>query len=410
MMSMSLRPRNGRRVSSSARPPAVRRHGRRALPRAGRRSHTVDDGAPPEPRRGARPRLQQREHLRQAAAPGARGADRRERWERELLRAGPQGQRRRPGRALDPHLPRWRLHLLVQRAALALRRHHPLAALAGRRPSARPRRSWAKATARSRCSAGSSSTPRPPRASTCTSATGRDAYDVRGRVAHECDLQRERRGLPLPEHAAGLLALHHLDARPGLGDVRLRRAARVPGHAAGRGVPRRWRRARGRAGRCREVAEATADFYHRRRPRPTAFPTGTRARPACAKLGDYLGRPAEPFNDSRAGRQLGGGHRGAGPAAPGPFLGPWREAERAALPPGRPHGGADPLRRALSGADPDHEGLLLHSVYHRPNGWDYVPAGPPDPLRRVESCGAITTCWNSPCWSPPGPRQIPNLL
>ena len=25
--------------------------------------------------------------------------------------------------------------------------------------------------------------------------------------------------------------------------------------------------------------------------------------------------------------------------------------------------------------NPDHEGLLLHSVYHRPNGWDYVPPG-----------------------------------
>ena len=24
---------------------------------------------------------------------------------------------------------------------------------------------------------------------------------------------------------------------------------------------------------------------------------------------------------------------------------------------------------------PDHQGLLLHSVYHRPNGWDHVPAG-----------------------------------
>ncbi len=24
---------------------------------------------------------------------------------------------------------------------------------------------------------------------------------------------------------------------------------------------------------------------------------------------------------------------------------------------------------------PDHQGLLLHSVYHRPNGWDVVPPG-----------------------------------
>jgi hypothetical protein len=25
--------------------------------------------------------------------------------------------------------------------------------------------------------------------------------------------------------------------------------------------------------------------------------------------------------------------------------------------------------------DPQHEGLLLHTVYHRPNGWDHVPEG-----------------------------------
>ena len=25
--------------------------------------------------------------------------------------------------------------------------------------------------------------------------------------------------------------------------------------------------------------------------------------------------------------------------------------------------------------DPRHQGLLLHSVYHRPNGWDHIPAG-----------------------------------
>ena len=26
-------------------------------------------------------------------------------------------------------------------------------------------------------------------------------------------------------------------------------------------------------------------------------------------------------------------------------------------------------------ADSNHQGLLLHSVYHWPNGWDYVPPG-----------------------------------
>jgi len=25
--------------------------------------------------------------------------------------------------------------------------------------------------------------------------------------------------------------------------------------------------------------------------------------------------------------------------------------------------------------DAQHHGLILHSVYHRPNGWDYIPEG-----------------------------------
>jgi len=25
--------------------------------------------------------------------------------------------------------------------------------------------------------------------------------------------------------------------------------------------------------------------------------------------------------------------------------------------------------------DPKHQGLILHSVYHQPNRWDYVPKG-----------------------------------
>ena len=33
------------------------------------------------------------------------------------------------------------------------------------------------------------------------------------------------------------------------------------------------------------------------------------------------------------------------------------------------------LREPYLSTDPEHEGLLLHSIYHRPNGWDYVPPG-----------------------------------
>src|SRR5262249_49316462 len=34
----------------------------------------------------------------------------------------------------------------------------------------------------------------------------------------------------------------------------------------------------------------------------------------------------------------------------------------------------DPSGPYLS-ASPDHQGLLLHSVYHRPAGWDHAPSG-----------------------------------
>ena len=34
--------------------------------------------------------------------------------------------------------------------------------------------------------------------------------------------------------------------------------------------------------------------------------------------------------------------------------------------------------------DPNHQGLILHGIYHRPNGWDYIPND-----RRVP-CGEAT--------------------
>jgi hypothetical protein len=31
------------------------------------------------------------------------------------------------------------------------------------------------------------------------------------------------------------------------------------------------------------------------------------------------------------------------------------------------------LQEPYLSLDPQHQGLLLHSVYHRPRGWDYIP-------------------------------------
>jgi hypothetical protein len=35
-------------------------------------------------------------------------------------------------------------------------------------------------------------------------------------------------------------------------------------------------------------------------------------------------------------------------------------------------------------ADPNHQGLLLHSVYHQPNRWDHIPEG------KSVACGEAT--------------------
>ena len=48
--------------------------------------------------------------------------------------------------------------------------------------------------------------------------------------------------------------------------------------------------------------------------------------------------------------------------------------------------------------DPDHQGLVLHSVYHWPNGWDHVPrGGRPREVNRVS--GATITRASSRCTS-----------
>jgi hypothetical protein len=48
--------------------------------------------------------------------------------------------------------------------------------------------------------------------------------------------------------------------------------------------------------------------------------------------------------------------------------------------------------------DPSHEGLLLHVVYHRPNGWDHVPHG-----RRIP-------CGESAMWGDYHLRELALLI
>ena len=124
-----------------------------------------------------------------------------------------------------------------------------------------------------------------------------------------------------------------------------------------------------------ETAKAAADFYLEHTP-TDGVPYWDTGAPGLAQMGDYLDRPAEPFNDHEPVDSS-----AAAISAQGLLrLGRWLENH------GEAEAGKKYLAAGLTTAktlfaepylssDPNHEGLLLHSVYHRPNGWDHIPPG-----------------------------------
>jgi len=119
------------------------------------------------------------------------------------------------------------------------------------------------------------------------------------------------------------------------------------------------------------AARATCDFYIDHSAWDGVCYWDTQA-PGIALLGDYRGHPADPWNDYEPVDSS-----AAAIAAQG-FL---RFGKHLGADQGKPY-----VQAGLSIAKtlfaepylsqrPSHEGLLLHSVYHRPNGWDHIPPG-----------------------------------
>ena len=177
--------------------------GEQRVPRDRPRANGRRDGAAREPRRGARPRVQQRQHVRQPAAADGRRQNPGKRLGAELLRAGAEGLaarcRRRAGR------PRRR------------------AAGTFTRSTARTRCSWTRSGRRGRWWWRISSDtslmgendkqvlPARPAVEHCLATAkysvyygeGRDAYDVRGRTAHESVFNRNDGNFRCPSTQQG---------------------------------------------------------------------------------------------------------------------------------------------------------------------------------------------------------------
>jgi hypothetical protein len=149
-----------------------------------------------------------------------------------------------------------------------------------------------------------------------------------------------------------------------------------------------------------EAARATCDYWIEDTPLD-GIPYWDNGAPDLHKLGDTRSRPADPFNphepvDSsaaaiacqgliRLGRYLetqgSGSGSGFGKVASSPSPEPQPPTPTGEERPSQQYSqaGLAILGRLLEepylSTDPDHQGLLLHTVYHWPNGWDYVPPG-----------------------------------
>jgi unsaturated chondroitin disaccharide hydrolase len=122
------------------------------------------------------------------------------------------------------------------------------------------------------------------------------------------------------------------------------------------------------------AAAATCDFYiaHTATDGIPYWDTGA---PGLKELGDVYARPSEPENDLEPVDSSAAAIGAQGLVR----YGRWRTARGDVA--GRTYvqAGLTVLATLLGpiylSSDPDHQGLVLHSQYHRPNGWDHVQPG-----------------------------------
>ena len=212
----------------------------------------------------------------------------------------------------------------------------------------------------------------------------RDTYDVRGRVAHEsifnvndgnyrCPSTQQGYS-PFTTWTRGLAWI--VTGYPELLEFLTTRASIEPESFGWRESVRSM---------MIRTARTAADYYLESSP-TDGIPYWDTGAPGLAHLGEYQNRPSDPFNDFEPVDSSAAAIAAQGLVRLGLFL----LHEDESSPEGRRffQGGLTVLRSLLDepylSTTPEHQGLLLHSVYHRPRGWDHIPDGSKIP--RGESC------------------------
>jgi unsaturated chondroitin disaccharide hydrolase len=188
---------------------------------------------------------------------------------------------------------------------------------------------------------------------------GRDAYDVRGRVAHESIFNTSDGNYRCPNSQQGYSPFSTWTrglAWAMCGFAEQLEFARAIGDASIMPV-------------LLKGAQATCDFYIESATAVDGVPYWDTGAPQLHRLGDWRMKPADPFNEFEPVDSSAAAIAAQGLLRLGQYLG--KKGRRYF------QAGLTVLDALLDepylSANPKHQGLILHSVYHRPNGWDYIP-------------------------------------
>ncbi len=227
---------------------------------------------------------------------------------------------------------------------------------------------------------------------------GRDVFDVRGRVAHEsifnvndgcyrCPSTQQGYS-PFTTWTRGLawIMCGYAEELEFLQTLSDRELDPLGGREEVEGMMRR-------------AAQAACDYYLDQAA-ADGIPYWDTGAPHLAKLGDWGNKPSDPFNNFEPVDSS---------AAAIAAQGLWRLGTYLQGPPAPPEQGLHYRQAALTIAnalfdqpylstEPKHQGLLLHSVYHRPRGWDHIPPGHQIP------------CGESSMWGDYHARELALLL
>ncbi len=124
-----------------------------------------------------------------------------------------------------------------------------------------------------------------------------------------------------------------------------------------------------------KAAQATCDFYISHTP-IDGIPYWDTGAPQLHKLGDYLERKADPYNNFEPVDASAAAIAAQGLLRLGNYL---QQKGNNDLGKKYWQAGLTVMDTLLGepylSMDANHQGLLLHSIYHQPNAWDYVPEG-----------------------------------